>query len=77
MTSAMHGFMAVKDVQRYLRYRQTLISHCPHCHQELGFVAAGIALPPSPQGETPANTKPSFEANLAGEDEGDILIMKS
>jgi hypothetical protein len=80
MTSAMHGFMAVKSIHRYLRYRQTLNTHCPHCHQELGFVTAvtaGIALPPCPEGETPAATKPGFEANMAGEDEGDMLIMKS
>ncbi|OCT50179.1 hypothetical protein CLCR_07573 [Cladophialophora carrionii] len=79
---AMHGYMALKSLQKYIRYRQSLTSSCPHCHQELGFVAASIALPPSPisrinQAESSPAPRESFSANSAGENEGDMLILKA
>ncbi|KIW70474.1 hypothetical protein PV04_02741 [Phialophora macrospora] len=76
---AMHGFMALKNLSKYIRYRQSLASRCPHCHRELGFVAACIALPPSPSQQAEASPVPreSFSANSAGENEADMLILKS
>jgi hypothetical protein len=79
LSSAMHGFIAMKTLRKYIRYRQSLTSRCPHCQQELGFVAASIALPPSPLQQAEASSLPreSFSANSAGENEADMLILKS
>ncbi|KAJ9616744.1 hypothetical protein H2200_000463 [Cladophialophora chaetospira] len=76
---AMHGYLSLKNAQKYIRYRQTVTSRCPHCHEELGFVPTRIALPPSPIVQAEASTGPreSFSANASGENEGDMLILKS
>ncbi|OQV06371.1 hypothetical protein CLAIMM_10942 [Cladophialophora immunda] len=76
----MHGWVAVTNLNRYIRYRQSLGPRCPHCHQAISnFVGPQIALPPSPiEGcQGPAAPRQSFSANSAGENEGDTLIMKT
>ena len=76
--SAMHSYFAIRNFHRFIQYRQSLESRCPHCQQELGIVAAaaagGVALPTSPDEATP---RQSISANSVGEAEGDMLILKS
>ncbi|KAH0847386.1 hypothetical protein FOPE_00696 [Fonsecaea pedrosoi] len=72
-------WVAVTNLNRYIRYRQSLGPRCPHCHRVTGnVIGSHIALPPSPLEEgRPAVPRESFSANSVGENEGDTLIMKT